>query len=57
MNVQFLVEARDFLLLQDIQIACGAHPTTYLMDGKQSFSGVKAARALSWPLTSIKSQV
>jgi hypothetical protein len=36
-----------------VQNGSGAHPASYPMDTRVSFPGGKAARAWSWPLTSI----
>jgi hypothetical protein len=36
-----------------VQNGSGAHPVSYPMGTRGSFSGGKTAEALSWPLTSI----
>jgi hypothetical protein len=45
--------AGNFSLHHRVQIVFGAHPASYLMGTRESFSGNKAAGAWSWPLTSI----
>jgi hypothetical protein len=49
------VPARDgnFSLHHRVQNGSGAHPASYPVDTRGSFSGDKAAGAWSWPLTSI----
>jgi hypothetical protein len=47
------VGAGNFSLHHGVQNGSGAHPAFYPMGTRGSFSGVKAAEAWSWPLTSI----
>jgi hypothetical protein len=42
--VQFLARARDFSLLHSVQTGSGAHPASYQMDSRASFSGGSATR-------------
>jgi hypothetical protein len=52
-RVRFPVEAGNFSLHHRLQNGSGAHPASYPMGTRGSFSGCKAAGAWSWPLTSI----
>jgi len=45
--------ARNFSLQSSVLTGSGTHPDSYIIDTGGSFPGVKAARAWSWPLTSI----
>jgi hypothetical protein len=47
-EVRFPVEVKGFSLLRNVKTSSRAHPASYTM-----VSGDKAARAWSWPLTSI----
>ena len=48
---QFSVEKRNFCLLQNARTCCLTHPASYWAATAGSFSGGKAARTWSWPLT------
>jgi hypothetical protein len=52
-RVRFPVGAGNFSLHHRVQNGSGAHPASYPMGTRGSFPGGKAARAWSWPLTSI----
>jgi hypothetical protein len=52
-RVRFPAGAGNFSLHHRVQNGSGAHPASYPMGTSVSFSGGKAARAWSWPLTSI----
>jgi hypothetical protein len=45
-------EGQDFCPIHVVQAGCGAHPASYLMGTRESFSGGKATGAWSWSLTS-----
>jgi len=46
--------AGNFSVHRRVQKGSGAHPASYPMDTRGSFTGGKAAGAWSWPLTSVK---
>jgi hypothetical protein len=52
-TVRFPVGAGNYSLHHRVQNGSGAHPASYPMGTRCSFSGVKAAGEWSWPLTSI----
>jgi hypothetical protein len=52
-GVRFPAGAGNFSLHHHVQNCSGAHPASYPMGTRGSFTGVKAAGARSWPLTSI----
>jgi hypothetical protein len=52
-RVRFQARAGNFSLHHRIQNGSGAHPASYPMGTRGSFSGCKVAEAWSWPLTSI----
>jgi hypothetical protein len=52
-RVRFPVGAGNFYLHHRVQNGSAAHPASYPMCTRGSFSGGKAAGARSWPLTSI----
>jgi hypothetical protein len=47
---------QEFFLVHSFKTGFEVHPTSYLIGTSGSFRGSKAARAWSWPLTSIKCQ-
>lgn len=49
---QFSAGTKDFCLLQSIHVGCVSHPASCWTATAGSFSGGKAARTWSWPLTS-----
>jgi hypothetical protein len=52
-RVRFPAVAGNFSLHHRVQNGSGSHPASYPMGTSGSFPGGKAARAWSWPLTSI----
>jgi hypothetical protein len=52
-RVRFLVGAGNFSLHHRVQNDSGAHPASYPMGTMGSFPRGKAAKAWSWPLTTI----
>jgi hypothetical protein len=52
-RVQFPAGAGNFSLHHRVQNGSEAHPASYPMGTRDSFSRGKAAGAWSWPLTSI----
>jgi hypothetical protein len=52
-RVRFPAGAASFSLHHRVQNGSRAHPASYPMGTRGSFSGDKAAGARSWPLTSI----
>jgi hypothetical protein len=40
-GVQFLAGARNFSLLKNVKICCGAHPASYSMGTRNCFTGIK----------------
>jgi hypothetical protein len=56
-RVRFQAGAGNFSLHHRVQNGSGAHPASYPMGTRSSFSGGKAAGAWSWPLTSICAEV
>jgi hypothetical protein len=52
-RVPFPTGAANFSLHHHVQNGSGAHPASYPMDTRGSFSGGKATGAWSWPLNSI----
>jgi hypothetical protein len=52
-RVRFPAGAENCSLHHRVQNGSGAHPASYPMGTRGSFPGGKAARAWSWPLTSI----
>jgi len=52
-GVRFPAGAGIFSFLHRVQSGSGAHPASYSMCTRGSFTGGKAAGAWSWPLTSI----
>jgi hypothetical protein len=52
-RVRLPARAGNFSLHHRVQNGSGAHPASYPMGTSDSFPGGKAARAWSWPLTSI----
>jgi hypothetical protein len=53
-RVRFSAGAGNFSLHYRVQNGSGAHPASYPVGTRGSFPGDKAARARSWPLTSIQ---
>jgi hypothetical protein len=51
--VRFPAGAENFAHHHRVQNGSGPHPTSYPMGTRVSFPRGKAARAWSWPLTSI----
>jgi len=49
----FPVGAGNFTLQHHVQTGSGAHPAFYPVGSRGLFPGGKAARAWSWPLTSM----
>jgi hypothetical protein len=45
--------ARDFSVPHGVNVSSGAHPVTYQMDTRGSFSGGKTAKAWKWLFNSI----
>jgi len=52
-GVRFPVGTGNFSLRNHVQTGSGAQPASYPMSKSGSFPGGKAARAWSWPHTSI----
>jgi len=50
-GVRFPTRARNFSLRHRVQNGFGAHPASYLMGTRGSFTGGKAAGVWSWTLT------
>jgi hypothetical protein len=56
-GVRFPAGARDFSFLHSTQIGSWDYPASYPMCSGESFSGDKATRAWSWPLTPSSAEV